>query len=1618
MSSEIAPIRRAFLDHHRYWSAASGLAIDQLAGSEAAIKQQYAGRVPFELLQNALDRCERRVWIIEGGDRLLVANDGKPISVEPALDHRHPPVNKTELSDFHALCSLHTSNKSPDDNTGNKGVGFRSVFSLSATAWVWSHPPGGPWWWGLVLCDPMNPEAWRSVMAHPAVRRGCEQLLQSHEYPSPEPSDRASHNFPVPLYADGTPGHFPPELENAVTVVEVPLDRARADQRVSDALDALERAHIDFVANRIGRPIEVTLIRRSGARRAWRPDRSEAGSTLATWRTTDAGLLAAARAAGLQIGSRIECAVRWPEPPVLDQPAVRYAPALYCYLPSEVPGQFGADLHGDFQLGIDRKTLDIKPAEDAGAYNGALLRRIADLHFQMVLAHLGLHPDPDGPEGTPSHEITFSGRHLRHRDDIWRFLDPGTGLADLERTADPIRRLLVARISVHLFGKSDLRQVDTWRTWASLARACFDGTPRPTHTYREFWAATLHWIQTCWPQGYNAEPRKAGLACLRALREAGATSVPITAHSGSEDHSFPAERGVVPPEPTPGGIEAGGARRADTLFQIVGDDEGDLAGVEVPRAVRERGREVTAWRFHSWFHGQSQTPHLAGTSPFRRATLLRELGQLTGRSPGSTLARRARLADDAVEARVKQLDLLTFAARLFVLPVRTVQRDLTFANDRWPPGWRALSTGKRDQMVPAGRALSTLFLPCTDGLWRPARQCHREHIAPDFLDELMSAVPELLEADALDRFLGFLGVCVWKGRLLLVEGGADGVVPPQPLPPSLVDPPTGQTTGLQVVLGVRGALGDVPCDDVPIAIDPETTRERVLDAWATWLPSFTASADQLERSDVAITLGATQWYPSGEDRARPPTGLANPPHAVAPVDVLFVARGDPRITQCTWRASPDRAEEECLRALGARNLEGVLRDPERAVALVRALATRYPDPGELERAPQVTLGLTELCNAALVSLAQHSEHGWPADLPLLTQLPDRGSRGLGMRQLAWRGPGDVWVAQDNTDKNLVKTLFPEVPLLTASLGPRQIEGTPLAGRLLSLQHEICTDVEAEIHHAPGVTAELDRVLSRLLALAHISRAHAGVVDPGDVRSRWSNTRIERAHDVWRRWWISGHPQLGTREPRRGLFNDVMGAVQRHEKRVVGSRILFDVEGEASRPPLAYFAGALAEALIDGSVEADWQAALSEVDAEPNVPFPGPRLEAWLGRRGVERPLVEHYEQQLRPLSEAQLLAHRHKVAAALHTIGLALATPEWTVLRGSLLRPEDLVGGSTVLVEDEVRDALRQVSWSGVEEPFAVDFACTADHAEQWRSWLEAHKRRIRVLRYAHDARSEQERPRDADLLRGPLAIELDDLGRRTWHRVRMSPDEVVAAWLGRAGPVDEWLPPLRGFQAVSALRAVSVAPVPLRHDRAAATEHGAYDEEGERRAAERRAAKGLGAEEVFADWVCASTAAIVETQGPEAWDALRSALHPGKRMWRLFEEAQRDGVPDLRELLHVSKRWSSAGFDVLGLELIDDRPEPVRYEVKAVGSGTGAVRVFLSLNELNVLRGTQAGNEPRFERGRWVLVGVGEDGDAVDLTPSVQPLVADEGDELASLARKGVLPDGVQVVVAVGENT
>lgn len=99
----------------------AGIVNDQLLGGERALTQQYAGRVPFDLLQNALDRCDKHVLVAFQGDHLVVANDGIPVSFDPEFNHEIPLTPGQRLSDFHALCSMHTSSKSADENFGKTG---------------------------------------------------------------------------------------------------------------------------------------------------------------------------------------------------------------------------------------------------------------------------------------------------------------------------------------------------------------------------------------------------------------------------------------------------------------------------------------------------------------------------------------------------------------------------------------------------------------------------------------------------------------------------------------------------------------------------------------------------------------------------------------------------------------------------------------------------------------------------------------------------------------------------------------------------------------------------------------------------------------------------------------------------------------------------------------------------------------------------------------------------------------------------------------------------------------------------------------------------------------------------------------------------------------------------------------------------------------------------------------------------------------------------------------------------------------------------------------------------------------------------------------------------------
>ena len=90
--------------------------LDERGAAQELIRQQYSGRYPFELLQNANDAAadagrEGRVRFVLTDSALLVADNGTGFGPEQVR----------------AICGLARSSKDPRKSVGYKGLGFKSV---------------------------------------------------------------------------------------------------------------------------------------------------------------------------------------------------------------------------------------------------------------------------------------------------------------------------------------------------------------------------------------------------------------------------------------------------------------------------------------------------------------------------------------------------------------------------------------------------------------------------------------------------------------------------------------------------------------------------------------------------------------------------------------------------------------------------------------------------------------------------------------------------------------------------------------------------------------------------------------------------------------------------------------------------------------------------------------------------------------------------------------------------------------------------------------------------------------------------------------------------------------------------------------------------------------------------------------------------------------------------------------------------------------------------------------------------------------------------------------------------------------------------------------------------
>ena len=241
------------------------------------VAKEYRDRAVMELLQNAYDVLDpaggigqRRISFVlnssHGQPELLVANSGRPFRPE----------------DFIGICHLAQSSKPPEENIGNKGLGFRSVHELTTRPEIWSTAPAGD---DIEFTFSFDPDALESVSwvatrlfdgdraTDPAfgqdqvvnwsdehvreyqasLSRNGESADEVRKWLSEEVMEYLSP-YKLPLHRDDPPDQVANLLNDGhVTVIRLPLDGGRAGsaedavESVREQLEALDEAAMVFL---------------------------------------------------------------------------------------------------------------------------------------------------------------------------------------------------------------------------------------------------------------------------------------------------------------------------------------------------------------------------------------------------------------------------------------------------------------------------------------------------------------------------------------------------------------------------------------------------------------------------------------------------------------------------------------------------------------------------------------------------------------------------------------------------------------------------------------------------------------------------------------------------------------------------------------------------------------------------------------------------------------------------------------------------------------------------------------------------------------------------------------------------------------------------------------------------------------------------------------------------------------------------------------------------------------------------------------------------------------------------------------------------------------------------
>lgn len=334
------------------------------AGTESESSKDYVGRIVFEFFQNAVDRAEKNIWIEFTDNELIISNDGKMFSIYDVENND----GESKKSDFHALNSIHNSNKSAGESIGNKGVGFKSCWNVSDHVIVESKDVDGKPW-GFELFNPVSDDKFINKEIKQAIK------LAGKKVPS----------FYFPKYYESEVDHFNNAAVTKITIKFRDQRKKEINKEIDTELKEFIQAKFFFL-NQLKNNQEL-MIHING---------DSFSSQDKTWTIVDLKSIDEFKmdVKALMDARKQENYENIPDCPNI---AIAFPPAdleqveskFYTYLPTSIECGFNVLIHADFAL--DNARISIPN----NTYNNKILEIAAKMLINELLTNETLHTYPN-----------------------------------------------------------------------------------------------------------------------------------------------------------------------------------------------------------------------------------------------------------------------------------------------------------------------------------------------------------------------------------------------------------------------------------------------------------------------------------------------------------------------------------------------------------------------------------------------------------------------------------------------------------------------------------------------------------------------------------------------------------------------------------------------------------------------------------------------------------------------------------------------------------------------------------------------------------------------------------------------------------------------------------------------------------------------------------------------------------------------------------------------------------------------------------------------------------------------------------------------------------------------